>query len=52
MDWRTLIPMIINVVAHVFDQLGNEMRGKWFVLASFNRDTARPIISGIRTNTG
>ncbi len=35
MQRRTIIPMIINVVAHLLNQLGNEVRSYGFVLAAF-----------------
>ena len=39
-----LIPTIVDVIAHIFDQFGDKMRADRLMLAAFNRNAARPVL--------
>src|SRR6266536_4448637 len=50
MNWSTLAPVIVDIVAHILDQLGDEMRTYRFMFAACNGNAARSIISSIGAN--
>src|SRR5258708_1011174 len=47
MNRSTLLPMIVDIVAHVLDQFGNQVRADWLMSASLDSDTARTIVPRI-----
>jgi hypothetical protein len=51
MNWSALVPVIVDVIAHILDQLGNEVRTYWLVFTAFNGNATRPIISGVRADS-
>jgi hypothetical protein len=52
MNGRALLPFIIDVIAHVLDQLRNEMRVDRFMFAAFDRYARGPEVSGEQADSG
>ena len=48
---RAVLPMIVDVVAHILDQFRNQMRADRFVLAAFNGNAAWTIIPRVGANS-
>jgi len=47
MNRRAVFPMIIDVVAHVLDELRDEMRSDGFMLAAFDGNAAWAVVPGV-----
>jgi hypothetical protein len=52
MNWRALMPVIINVVAHVLDEFGNQVCIYGLMLAPLNSNASRPVVPRIGTDAG